>query len=217
MATRRNTEKALSRIESFSDAIFGFAITLLVLELLQIPRSELEQDFFKCLTSHWEAFFAFFVGFCTILICWINHHHIFCYIIQYDGRFLWINGALLLVVTFTPLPTALFAEFLLKENGTGLTLFGLTYFLIACVAYLMWAYTYNMHYLDESVDKTYYRSIIFLFRYGWLYTLVAFVLCFISSTIAMSMYAILFAVFAFPHYFALRHQEYFFRGRGIKN
>lgn len=213
---RRNPGKALGRIESFSDSIFGFAITLLVLELLQIPRPEIGEHFLQTLSSHWQNFFAFLVGFCTILICWINHHHIFCYIIQYDGRFLWINGALLLIVTFTPLPTALFSEFLLKENSSGLILFGLTYFLIACVAYFMWTYTYRNHFLDENVDKVYYQSILMIFRYGLVYTLVAFIVCFVSNIIALSMYFMLFVVFAFPHYFTLRCQEYFFSAHNGK-
>jgi uncharacterized membrane protein len=213
VATRQNPEKAIGRMESFSDSIFGFAITLLVLELLQIPRSELAQDLFHSLSALWQHFFAFLVGFCTILICWINHHHIFSYIVRYDGKFIWINGALLLIVTFIPLPTALFSEYLLRENSTGLVLFGLTYFMVGCVAYAMWAYTYRNQFLNESVDKVYYQSILSMFRYGWLYTLMAFFVCFISSEVAMVMYLLLFAVFAFPHYFALKYQQYFFKTR----
>lgn len=204
---RRNPAKALARLESFSDSIFGFAITLLVLDLLQIPRPEIGQHLFQSLQDHWQNFFAFLVGFCTILICWINHHHLFMYVVQYDGRFLWINGALLLIVTFSPLPTALFSEFLLRENSTGLILFGWTYFLIASVAYLLWWYAYRHHFLDEDVDQTYYQSILKIFRYAWFYTFAAVFVCFLSSAMAMIMYLLLFTVFAFPHYFALRRQR----------
>lgn len=200
---RRNPEKALARIESFSDSIFGFAVTLLVLDLLQIPRLEIGQDFMGTFFGHWQHFFSFLVGFFTIMICWINHHHFFCYIVQYDGKFLWINGVLLLIVTFTPFPTSIFSEFLLKENNTGLILFGLTYFLIACVANLFWSYTYRNGYLEKNENDTYYQSILMLFRYAVMYTLCAFIVCFVSSTIAMAMYVVLFAVFAFPHHFTL--------------
>ncbi|HEY0652082.1 MAG TPA: TMEM175 family protein [Chryseosolibacter sp.] len=210
---RRNPEKALGRIESFSDSIFGFAITLLVLDLLQIPRSEIGLNFVSAFYANWQHFFSFLVGFCTIMICWINHHHVFCYIVQYDGKFLWINGMLLLIVTFTPLPTSLFSEFLLEENNIGLRLFGLTYFLIACVANLIWMYPYKKGFLDMKEDDSYYKSILALFRSAVYYTLLAFIICFISSTIAMIMYAILFSVFAFPHHFALRLKQYFAKPR----
>jgi uncharacterized membrane protein len=213
---RKNPEKAIARIESFSDSIFGFAITLLVLELLQIPRPEIGEHLFESVSTHWQSFFAYLVGFCTILICWINHHHLFCHLVQYDGRFLWINGGLLLIVTFTPLPTALFSEFLLKQNGTGLILFGLTYFLISCVAYLMWTYAYNNNFLDSSVDKSYYRSIIIIFRYALWYTLVSFAICFVSNVVAIVMYLLMFGVFAFPHHFTLRYRQFIFRSRKVE-
>jgi uncharacterized membrane protein len=210
---RINPERAIARIESFSDSIFGFAITLLVLELLQFPRLEMGEHLLQSLVFHWQSLFAFLVGFCTILICWINHHHIFCYLVRYDGKFLWINGMLLLIVTFTPLPTALFSEFLLKEYGSGLMLFGLTYFLISCVAYLMWRYTFKNGFLDDSVDKAYYRSILIIFRHALVYTFIAFIICFFSSVFAMAMYMLLFSVFAFPHYFTLRYHKYVLKSR----
>lgn len=205
---RKNRKKALARIESFSDSIFGFAITLLVLDLLQIPRAEIGVDFIHAFSTNWQHFFSFLVGFCTIMICWINHHHVFCYIVQYDGRFLWINGLLLLVVTFTPLPTSIFSEFLLQENNTGLVLFGLTYFLISCIANSIWSYTYRNGFLHKDENESYYKSILLLFRCAVLYTLLAFIVCFISSTISLVMYVVLFAVFAFPHYFTLLVQRY---------
>ncbi|HLF35618.1 MAG TPA: TMEM175 family protein [Cyclobacteriaceae bacterium] len=204
----RNIEKSLARIESFSDAIFGFAITLLVLDLLQIPRPEIGENLFQSFRNHWQSFFAFLVGFCTILICWINHHHLFRYLMRYDARFIWINGILLLIVTFTPFPTSLFSEFLLKENSIGLILFGLTYFLIACIADLIWTYSHKFHLLDENEDEAYYRSIRMIFHLGVLYTLISFIICFISINVAMGMYMILFSVFAFPHYFTLRLRRY---------
>jgi uncharacterized membrane protein len=215
-APRRNPEKALVRIESFSDSIFGFAVTLLVLDLLQIPRNEIGQNLLLSFVNHWQPFFAFMVGFCTIFICWINHHHLFCYVVQYDGRFIWINGVLLLIVTFTPFPTLIFSEFLLKENGAGLILFGFTYFLISCTAYLTWDYPYRFKFLDENVDQEYYRSIRKLFRYAIFYTLIALVVCFISNLIAMIMYLLLFTVFAFPHHFTLQLQRYQVKARGKK-
>lgn len=212
---RRNPEKAVTRIEAFSDSIFGFAITLLVLDLLQIPRSEIGEDFVRAFYTNWQHLFSFLIGFCTIMICWINHHHLFCYIVQYDGKFLWINGALLLIVTFTPLPTSIFSEFIFKENNIGLIMFGLCYFLIAIVAYSMWAYTYRNQFLAQDEDDSYYKSILSLFRYGVVYTLCALIVCFISSAIAIAMYAGLFAVFAFPHHSTLIIEN--FSKQAIKN
>ena len=54
VVTRRNTEKAIARIESFSDSVFGFAITLLVLDILQIPHPELGQNLIQSFLAHWQ-------------------------------------------------------------------------------------------------------------------------------------------------------------------
>jgi uncharacterized membrane protein len=202
-------ERSLARIESFSDSIFGFAITLLVLNLLEIPRVEMDRDLLRTFQLNWQYFFAFFVGFCTILVCWINHRHLFSYIKAYNETFLWINGALLLVITYIPFPTSLFSEFLLKENNTGLILFGLTYFIVSCISSLMWWYALKNNFVDDNTDPIYYRAIVLLFGFSIPYTLVALSLCFISSNVAIAMYALLFVVFAFPHHFALKFRKTF--------
>lgn len=43
IAHSEKNEKALDRVVAFSDAVFGFAITLLVLAILEIPMPELNE------------------------------------------------------------------------------------------------------------------------------------------------------------------------------
>jgi len=75
-----NGSKETARLEAFSDGVFAIAITLLVLELVEILHIQNRGGLLKTYLNHWESFLAFFIGFCTILVCWINHHHIFTYI-----------------------------------------------------------------------------------------------------------------------------------------
>src|SRR5215831_10516579 len=134
MVHKRNesTAKETSRIELFSDAVFAIAITLLVLDLIQILHSQSDDDgLLKTCLHHWQSFLAFIIGFITILVCWINHHVAFEYIKKVDVKLMWINGFLLFVVTLTPFPTAVLAEYLEKEGRTALAFFGLNYILIS--------------------------------------------------------------------------------------
>jgi uncharacterized membrane protein len=101
-ATNNNQKKEPSRVELFSDAVFAIAITLLVLELIQILHPKSEKDLLTTCLNHWQSFLAFFIGFTTILICWINHHVAFEFIHKVDTKFLWVNGFLLFIVTLTP-------------------------------------------------------------------------------------------------------------------
>jgi uncharacterized membrane protein len=56
--------------------------------------------------------FVLVLSFATIYIMWMNHHALFLRIRHVDGRVLYSNGLLLLLVTICPFPTALLAEYL---------------------------------------------------------------------------------------------------------
>lgn len=204
-------EKSLDRMVAFSDAVFGFAITLLVLDILAIPRPELSENFFEAFANHWQAFLAFFVGFLTILVCWINHHHLFGHMVRHNSQLLWINGFLLLIITFTPLPTAILAEFLAKENKIGLILFGFTYFLIASFYYFLSSYAHKNHLLEDEEDATYFQSMKLTYQYASYYTFITFFICFFSTGLAIFLYAFMFLVFAFPKTFARKIQQIKFK------
>lgn len=81
-----NRLKATSRLVAFSDGVFAIAITLLVLELIQILHLQSGERLLKSILHHWEPFLAFFMGFLTILVCWINHNHVFDYIKKTDSK-----------------------------------------------------------------------------------------------------------------------------------
>jgi len=93
-----------SRLEAFSDGVFAIVITLLVLELrpgengLQ-AREMIIQAFPKIL--------AFALSFAIIGCYWVAHHRMLHYVKSVDRTLLWLNLALLMVVTFIPYPTAL--------------------------------------------------------------------------------------------------------------
>ena len=205
-AQSEENEKALERIIAFSDAVFGFAITLLVLGLLEIPRPELDASILMAFAGHWQDILSFLVGFLTIFVCWLNHHHMFAHIVRYNTSLMWINGFLLLIITFTPLPTAVLAEFLDKENNVGVIFFGFTYFLIATFYFLIWSYAYKNRLVRDDGDQRYFYCIRLTYMLASLYTLITFFVCFVSTPVAIAMYTLMFLVFAFPQAFARRLQ-----------
>jgi uncharacterized membrane protein len=198
MAQIKNSQtKETSRVEFFSDGVFAIAITLLVLELIQILHSGTETDLLTTCLHHWQSFLAFFIGFTTILICWINHHVAFEFIHKVDTRFLWVNGFLLFVVTLTPFPTAVLAEYLQKESTIATAFFGFNYLLISIAANGICSYAYNHHLVAEE-DRIYFNSYRLIYRYAIYYTVFAFFFCFISTWVSIGLYMILFILFATP-------------------
>jgi uncharacterized membrane protein len=197
------TTKGATRIETFSDGVFAIAITLLVLELIGVLHSENNSGLVQTCLDHWQSFLAFAIGFITILICWINHHVAFEFITNVDTNLMWINGLLLFVVTLTPFPTAVLAQYLTKESATAFAFFGFNYILISISAYSICAYAYN-HRLIKEEDRDYYYGYKLMYRYAIAYNIVAFVLCFFSFVLPVILYTVLFVAFAAPKQFASR-------------
>ncbi|WP_405091258.1 TMEM175 family protein [Micromonospora sp. NBC_01392] len=92
-----------ARVEAFSDAIIAIAATLLVIELA-VPAAG--ADVGHALREEVPAFLTYAVSFLTILIFWVNHHALFGLIRQVDRPLLFLNGLVLLGISFISYPTA---------------------------------------------------------------------------------------------------------------
>ena len=195
--------KETARLETFSDGVFAIAITLLVLELISMIHPQNGEPLLNFYWHHWEPFAAFLIGFLTILVCWINHNHVFDYIKKTDSRLPWVNGFVLFLITFTPFPTAILAEYLGTESRFALTIFGFNYIMISLASYWICAYPYKRHLIDND-DREFFLCIKKTYGYSILYTMLAFLVCFISIPLAIVLYILLFYVFAFPKEFATR-------------
>jgi len=194
-------QRETTRMEIFSDGVFAIAITLLVLELIQFLHPRNGEGLIDSYLHHWEPFLAFLIGFLTILVCWINHHHVFTYINRIDSRLPWVNGFVLLMITFTPLPTAILAEFLKTEGKYAVAIYGMNYFLISVASYWLCAYSYRKFLIDED-KREIFRYIKRTYGYSIFYTFLAFLICFVSIPAAILLYLLLFYAFAFPKEFA---------------
>ena len=86
-----SAEHDVTRLEAFSDAVFGFAITLLVVSL-EVPNS------FDELLQVMKGLPVFAVTFAILLMMWQEHHNLFKRFPASDGVTIWLNGALLFVV-----------------------------------------------------------------------------------------------------------------------
>ena len=146
-----------NRLEAFSDGVFSIAITLLVL-VIKIPHvADLApgQSLLQAFRTQWPSFLSFFISFFTILIMWVQHHRLFTLIKRVDLPFIYLNGFLLLVVTFVPFPTAILAEHIQHANGkTAALLYTGTCVFIGISYNLVWHYAaYKRRLIGHAIPQ----------------------------------------------------------------
>lgn len=134
-------ENETARIEGFSDGVFAIAITLLTFEL-KAPAFKEEYTsrvLARVMLHQWPAYVAFLLSFGTIFVVWVNHHRMYNVIRRSDSRFIYYNGALLLLVSLIPFSTNVLALYI-QTSATELSAaFSMLVFAgITGMLYLMW-------------------------------------------------------------------------------
>jgi uncharacterized membrane protein len=115
-----------ARVESFSDGVFAFAITLLVLSV-PIPdiKSADDQLLTTALLRAIPQLMPYVTSFATIGIIWLNHHSMFHEVEKVQHTTLTLNLLLLLVVAFIPYPTGVIGRY--GALRSAVVLYGTTF------------------------------------------------------------------------------------------
>jgi len=136
------------RMEAFSDGVFAFAATLLVLDLaVRPPGTPLQQ-----VLRAWPGYLAYVVSFLTIGGTWLLHTALTDQLDRSDQLFLRLNLLLLLVVVFLPFPTGLVADALHNTSGERLyiTMYGLILLIIRLLGSALDAYARHQHLYSQA-------------------------------------------------------------------
>lgn len=102
----------ISRIEGLSDAVFAFAITLLVVSL-EVPKT------FNELAETMHGFGAFLISFLLLFAVWFNQYKFFRRYGLQDTATVVLNAALLFVVLFYVYPLKFLFTFLIDRFTGG--------------------------------------------------------------------------------------------------
>jgi uncharacterized membrane protein len=137
----------IRRIETFSDAVFAFAVTLLIVSL-EVPRT------FEELLISMRGFVAFGICFGLLLLIWHEQHVFFRRYGLDDVLTITLNAALLFIVLFYVYPLKFLFTLIFSDNiyGTGhspfsikegqiaglMTIYGIGYMIIYLLFLLMY-------------------------------------------------------------------------------
>jgi uncharacterized membrane protein len=136
------------RMEGFSDGVYGFAATLLVLGIaLRPPGTPLQQ-----VLQAWPAYLAYIVSFLTIGVSWLLHTALTDQLTGVDPLFLRLNLLVLLVVVFLPFPSGLVADALRTGSGERVyvTMYGLTLLAIRLLGSALDSYARYQHFYSPA-------------------------------------------------------------------
>ncbi|MEO8712188.1 MAG: TMEM175 family protein [Parafilimonas sp.] len=87
----------VKRIEAFSDAVFAFAVTLLIVSL-EVPKT------FEELMVTMKGFFAFGISFLFLMLIWYEQNMFFRRFALDDKTTIFLNSALMFIVLFYVYP-----------------------------------------------------------------------------------------------------------------
>jgi uncharacterized membrane protein len=129
----------LERLIFFSDAVFAIAITLLALDI-RLPTGAAtlgNSELLQSLLDLGPEYRSYAISFLVIGSSWLGHHSKFRFITRYDGRLLFLNLLLLMVIAFIPFPTAVLSE---NGNRTATIFYAATMVVAGLLSTLMWWY-----------------------------------------------------------------------------
>ncbi|MDA4111170.1 MAG: TMEM175 family protein [Thaumarchaeota archaeon] len=192
-------ERQTGRTEAFSDGVFAFAITLLVINLKD-PGLSPGVDLFRGLLNEWPAFFALVTTFFTVLVMWVGHHNMFTFIRQLDTKLMFANGLLLLVVVLTPFATILVADNLLTSQAReAATVYAGLFLALSVIWNGLWYSLSRRKLIRKNIDERFIRSLGRQYSVGPLFYVFALVVSYfnaLASVVIILLAAVFFAITA---------------------
>ena len=127
------------RTEAFSDGVFAFAITLLVLDI-DVPESAFSH-LWRGIADQWPSYLGYATSFLTVGGIWLVHHGIFRRLQYADGWVMRVNLLLLMAVAFLPFPTKLVAEAIRNASAerAAVIFYGASLLVISLLFSALWA------------------------------------------------------------------------------
>jgi uncharacterized membrane protein len=104
------SEKTLGYVSEFSNGIFAFAITLLILDV-RLPADTAKENLGSALISMWPNYLGFLISFFVIGMFWLVYIRLLREIIRSNRTFLWLLLIYLLFIVAIPFSTSLISQY----------------------------------------------------------------------------------------------------------
>ena len=167
------------RMIAFSDGVFAFAITLLILNIhVPLPQELVttKKTLLETLREQWPTYLSFLLSFLIVGIVWGNHHTMFSYIKRSNHSLVVLNLLLLLGIVVLPFVAALLALYIgTPEQQTAILVYSGVWAIGGIFYNLLWWYASWKHrLLDRNLPQQTVRRLTWRYLFGPLLYLLAF-------------------------------------------
>jgi uncharacterized membrane protein len=187
-----------SRFEAFSDSVFAFAITLLVLGFsLPVIRLASNHELTIALLALWPNLIAYALSFGAIGIMWQNHQAMFRQVERIDRTTIFWNLLLLGGTAFIPFATSALGSYPTMHASTFL--YGLTLSTTATAYNLMLNHLVGARAFNSSVADATVAGTVRAYRIGWAVYGAAMLLALVFPLVSFAAYIIIALFYLIPH------------------
>lgn len=186
------------RFESFSDGVFAFAITLLILGIvLPVMHKPSEAELRQAILSLWPNFIAFALSFAVIGIMWQNHQALFRFVTQIDRQTVAINLLLLAGTVMIPFATTTIGAYPTMHAST--LLYGIV--LTCCSISFNWLLEHLIANgsLESSLSPVRLARTRFAYRVGLVTYIAATLLALVLPMLSFAAYVLITIYYFIPH------------------
>ena len=187
-----------ARFESFSDAVFAFAITLLVLGigLPEFQHPPTDSELARSLFALWPRVLAYVLSFAVLGLIWQNHHALFRLVRTLDRTTVFLNLALLATNVFIPFATSVLGSYPGLRSAEllyGLTLFSSATAYNLLLRHLVAAKCFESHVSHKTIHQT-----VVAYRIAWATYTIAALAAFVVPYLSFALYILVVGYFLVP-------------------
>jgi uncharacterized membrane protein len=188
-----------SRFEAFTDGVFAFAITVLILGIAlpafhAPPPSEAELA--HALLELWPNVLAYVLSFAVIGIMWQNHHALFRLVSHVDRMTVFLNLALLAGTVFIPFATSTLGAY--PTMRPAAFLYGLTLTWTSVAYNLLLAHLSRSRSFAQHVDAATIRETTIAYRVGFAMYALATLTSLVAPVVSFGLYLVVAAYYLIP-------------------
>jgi len=179
-----------SRVESFSDCVIAFAITLLILDIhLEDAGANIDNaGMIQALLALAPRFSIYVISFLICTVAWVSHHELIHDVDCVDSRLLWLNNLYLMWIAFLPFPTGLIGHH--PDQPVAVASYGAVC-AVTCLSssVLRWYASFGGRLMKKEIPETKLRRDLRVSLYSFLLYLAGMAAGFFVPRLGLFLYA----------------------------